>query len=59
MYGTNYFRRGKTETGYEEKVPIRWMAPESIEYNVFTETSDVVSYLLGRWVHGVLSLIFM
>ena len=43
IYGTNYFRRKKSETGYEEKVPIRWMAPESIENSVYTEASDVVS----------------
>ena len=40
MYGTNYFRR---ETGSDEKVPIRWMAPESIENDVYTEATDVVS----------------
>ena len=45
MYGTNYFRRRKSESGNEEKVPIRWMAPESIEDNMYTESSDVVSTL--------------
>ena len=45
MYGTNYFRRTKNETGSEEKVPIRWMAPESIEDDVYTEATDVVSYM--------------
>ena len=39
MYGTNYFRR---EGGSEEKVPIRWMAPESIEEDIYTEATDVV-----------------
>ena len=43
MYGTNYFRRRKSETGSEEKVPIKWMAPESIENDVYTEATDVVS----------------
>ena len=47
MYGTNYYRRERSETGSEEKVPIRWMAPESIEYNIYTETTDV---------HGKLSI---
>ena len=42
MYGTNYYRRDRSETGSEEKVPIRWMAPESIEYNIYTEATDVV-----------------
>ena len=43
MYGTNYFRRRKSETGSDEKVPIKWMAPESIENDVYTEATDVVS----------------
>ena len=43
MYGTNYFRRRKSETGSDEKVPIKWMAPESIENYVYTEATDVVS----------------
>ena len=29
----------------EEKVPIKWMAPESIEDDVYTEATDVVSTL--------------
>ena len=41
MYGTNYFRREKKEMS-EEKMPIRWMAPESIEDNIYTEATDVV-----------------
>ena len=43
MYGTNYFRQRNSETGSEEKVPIKWMAPESIENSIYTEASDVVS----------------
>ena len=48
MYGTNYFRRQKreSESGSEEKVPIRWMAPESIDNNIYNESSDVVSIIL-------------
>ena len=41
MYDTNYFRREKG--GKEEKVPIRWMAPESIEDDIYNEATDVVS----------------
>ena len=44
MYGTNYFRRRKSVTGSEEKVPLRWMAAESIEKDIYTEATDVVSY---------------
>ena len=43
MYGTNYFRREKSGDGSDEKVPIRWMAPESIENDIYNEATDVVS----------------
>ena len=43
MYGSNYYRRSRSEVG--ERVPIRWMAPESIEMNVYDEATDVVSFL--------------
>ena len=43
MYGTKYFRMVNSETGNEEKVPIRWMAPESIENDIYNQSSDVVS----------------
>ena len=42
MYGSNYFRRRESETESEEKVPIRWMAPESIESDIYDESTDVV-----------------
>ena len=44
MYGTNYFRRRKNVMGNEEKVPIRWMAPESIKNDIYNESTDVVRY---------------
>ena len=44
MYNSNYYRSG---TGSEEKVPIKWMAPESIETNVFDESTDVVSHIIS------------
>ena len=46
MYGTNYYRRRKSETGNEEKVPLRWMAPESIENDIYNQSTDVVSVIL-------------
>ena len=42
MYGTNYFRLRKNVMGSEESVPIRWMAPESIENDIYNESTDVV-----------------
>ena len=44
MYGSNYYRRGKGEAS-NERVPIRWMAPESIEEDVYSEKTDVVRML--------------
>ena len=44
MYVRNYFRRDKSEEESEEKVPIRWMAPESIEKDVYNEKTDVVRH---------------
>ena len=41
MYGTNYYRRGEGDES-NERVPIRWMAPESIEEEVYNEKTDVV-----------------
>ena len=48
MYGTNYFRRGQNVAGSEEKVPIKWMAPESIERSICNEKTDVVSVFTCR-----------
>ena len=48
MYGTNYFRRDREEEK-EEKVPIRWMAPESIENDIYNEATDVVSVWISLW----------
>ena len=45
VYARNYFRRDKSEGESEEKVPIRWMAPESIENGIYNERTDVVSIL--------------
>ena len=43
MYSSNYYRHDSSQTGSEEKVPIKWMAPESIETNIFDEATDCVS----------------
>ena len=58
MYVRNYFCRDKSEEGSEEKVPIRWMAPESIENDIYTERTDVVSALfINRLIRLELSLL--
>ena len=50
MYSSNYYRQERSWTGREEKVPIKWMAPEGIETNVFDENTDVVSQMSLVWV---------
>ena len=47
MYVRKYFRCVKSEEGNEEKVPIRWMAPESIEKDMYTERTDVVRLIVN------------
>ena len=42
IYSSNYYRQGKEED--EAKLPIRWMALESILDGVYTEKTDVVKY---------------
>ena len=39
MYEKRYFRQANAD---DVKLPIKWMAPESIENGVFTEETDVV-----------------
>ena len=41
MYAANYHKR-KSDDTLEEKVPIRWMAPESIRNDIYTQKTDVV-----------------
>ena len=43
MHNSYYIRRKRSQSA-QEKVPIRWMAPESIENCVYTEVTDVVSF---------------
>ena len=45
MYSTKNYRHDKSEgSNNEERLPIRWMAPESIENNLYNESTDVVSH---------------
>ena len=41
VYQKNYFRQASDAS---VKLPIKWMAPESINDGIFSERSDVVSY---------------
>ena len=53
MHGTNFFSHSENIVESEEKVPIKWMAPESIERSIYNETTDVVSVftcLFGKLV---------
>ena len=43
MQDKNYFRYNRSKGESEEKVPIMWMAPESIENRIYNEKTDVVS----------------
>ena len=42
MYCTNFFHQDKSVAESKEKVPIKWMAPESIENDIYNESTDVV-----------------
>ena len=43
VYEKHYFRQDKSAP---VKLPIKWMAIESIDDTIFTEKTDVVSWLL-------------
>ncbi|CAI8019402.1 Fibroblast growth factor receptor 1 [Geodia barretti] len=47
MYGSNYCHNSRSEGG--ERVPIRWMAPESIDTNIYNQTTDVWSFGVTCW----------
>ena len=40
MYTQNYFRQGQKST---VRLPIKWMAPESLSDGLFNEATDVVT----------------
>ena len=44
MYRTNFYRHDNSEGNNNERLPIRWMAPESIETNLYNESTDVVRH---------------
>ncbi len=40
IYARNYFRQGREDSAV--KLPVRWMALESLHDHIFTEKTDVV-----------------
>ena len=40
VYARNYFRQGQ---GSSVKLPVKWMAPESLQDGIFSDKTDVVS----------------
>ena len=41
VYARNYFRQGQW---LSVKLPVKWMAPESLQDGIFSNKTDVVSY---------------
>ena len=44
VYAKNYFRQSGSDKSI--KLPVKWMAPESLSDGVFSEKSDVVGFSL-------------
>ena len=42
IYSKNYFRQSSSDRSV--KLPVKWMAPESLSDGVFSEKSDVVGF---------------
>jgi len=58
VYTRNYFRQNRLgeEEGDQVKLPLRWMALESLNDGVFTEKTDVVSIYIMCINHCMCSL---
>ena len=51
IYNTNSLHYQRDDERSEERLPIRWMALESIENNIFNEKTDVVSCMCSIEKH--------
>ena len=57
IYARNYFRQMKEESGI--KLPIRWMALESLQDGIFTEKTDVVgSTVMLAAINAIIGLAY-
>ena len=55
VYAKNYFRQSGSDKSI--KLPVKWMAPESLSDGVFSEKSDVVGFShLGTDEHIIVKL---
>ena len=50
IYASNYFKqlKGSNSDSTCVKLPVKWMALESLHDGLFSEKSDVVSYLIKK-----------
>ena len=53
MYSKTYFRQGKDQA---VKLPVKWLALEALTEGIFSEKSDVVSYVTRMWFNIALSV---
>ena len=42
VYSRDYFKQGRDGEGSSVKLPMKWMALESLLYGLFSEKTDVV-----------------
>lgn len=45
IYSKNYYRQEQGGV----KLPLKWMAPESIKFGIFTEKTDVVKLIIEQF----------
>ena len=63
IYSRNYFRQEKGDKGSSVKLPVKWMALESLLDGIFTEKTDVVSIIYydlmcPPWLYFIACIVF-